>query len=207
MEEFEFDLNVFVEIGLKYQGQRFEKMPRNQITELRDAILNQTEEIIDFYCNINEECFKGPFPIIITGEKGIYKITAGFIFMNNSIECINIPVCIEKGNDYREAFNKIIVSIIECLDVRLKRNMNLTENIVADKSFKNCDSISSQEFIDNLREAGWEEIVRMPFHTILLKKNCPITFTIPNETNISQDIHWAFDRYRFYHEENTKFWQ
>ena len=130
MEGFEFDLTVFIEIGLKYQSTRFDKMPKAQVLELRDAILDQTSEIVDYYCNSKEHAFKGAFPILITGEKGLYQITAGFLFISNSIECVNIPTCIEEGVNYRDAFSKIIVSIIECLDVRIKRKMNLTENII-----------------------------------------------------------------------------
>lgn len=206
MEDFEFDLNVFIEIGLKYESTRFDKMPKAQVLELRDAILDQTSEIIDYYCNLEDHAFKVAFPILVTGEKGLYQITAGLLFINNSIECVNIPTCIEEGVNYRNAFSKIIVSIIECLDVRIRRKMNLTENIIADPYYKSYDSISSAEFVKNLEAEGWTDSEKMPFHTILLKKNCPITFSIPNDENISKALRFAFERYLYFHDGDTNFW-
>ena len=201
MKDFIFNKQASTELYRKWflieKRNPEEYFDREQILDLQRTIINQTENIIDFYCNQEYSAFRGDFPILYINNKEFKKITVDLLIIKNSIECLNVPGCIAEEQTLKDAFNKIILSIIQCANVRFKNSMWFTNRVFPMHTYWNFDSISSEEYMKELREEGWTKEFNCPFHTVLLKEFNPVTYSIPHNETISGSLRFAFKRYQF----------
>ena len=201
MKDFVFNKQASTELYRKWflieKKNPEEYFDREQILDLQETILNQTKDIIDYYCEQDYPAFRGDFPILYVNNKEFKKITLDCLIIKNSIECLNMPGCIVEGENLKDAFNKIVVSVIQCANVRFKNSMWFTNRVFPMQTYWNFNATPSQEYVKELKDEGWTKEFVGPFHTILLKEFNPVTYSIPHDEIISGSLRFAFKRYQF----------
>jgi hypothetical protein len=214
MKEFIFKKQVSIELYRKWfilekkNPQDF--LDRQQVLDLKNIILDQTSVIIDSYCEnklvlLNDEIpigqknpfFRCEFPILYLDFKKFKKIILKLLIIDNSIECLNVPGCIVEGENLNDAFNNLILAVIECFNIRSKNGMYFTNRVFPIKTYWNFNQLESEEYVKELKNDGWSNEFYCPFHTILLNNSSQVTYTIPHNKIISGSLRFAFKRYQF----------
>lgn len=201
MKDFVFDKQITTELYRKWfiiGGKKSDSFyDKEQILDLHKAITTQTNDIINFFCSQDLHAFRGYFPILYINGKEFKKINIELLIIGNSIECLNMPGCIIEENTLKDTFNKFVLSVIQCVDIRVKNGIWITNRVFPMITYWNFDAISSQNYIDELIQEGWYKKFECPFHTILINPNSPVTYSIPNNETISGSLRFAFKRYQF----------
>lgn len=202
MTKFKFDNQISAELYRKWflLGK---KDPENlydkeQIDDLYQAINYQIGSGLEELIKLESEIIRSQIPFLHIYHKKFRKFDVEILVMKNTIECKNIPGCMAEGNNRRVAFENLLKAIIVCSDIRIKRKYRLLNKVYPLDIFKHVftngvNSIHSNELINFLKSWGWNiEIVR-PYFSVLLKEDNRVAFTIPNNSEISESLHLAYN--------------
>jgi hypothetical protein len=220
MKEFKFDKQQSIELYRKWflieKRNRNDYFDSNQIDDLFNLNLKQTNDLIDYYCgdhlillsgesgiNQDKPIFRCDFPLLYVDFNNFKKIVVEILVIENTIECLNIPGCIVEGIDLKDTFKKFIIAALECFDVRFRNQMFFTNRVYPMKTYWNFPDINSNEYIEELSNDGWGKIFKCPNYTILLNDSSNVSFTIPNNVTISGNLRFAYKRYQFLVDYNT----
>lgn len=128
--------------------------------------------------------------------------------------CTNLPGCVVSENEGEEAFNKMIWSVIECLDCRYslsKSNSDIymTGQVYYFKDYRSDLTHSTIETLSveqKLKDLGYEKIYCGITINIYFKPGCFSTLCIPNniiKPVIPLDLFYNFRRMTFEISKNT----
>ena len=214
MRDFKFDKQLSIELYRKWflleKRNRSNYFDEGQINDLYNLNLNQTRSLINYYCSdklislndgyeIHQDkpMFRCKFPLLYIDFNNFKKVIVELLVIDNTIECLNVPGCIVEGKDLKEAFGKFIIATLECFDVRFRNQMYFTNRVYPMKTYWNFSDINSIDYIQEIRNDGWENIIQCPFNTILFSNTSTVTYTVPNNNIISGNLRFAFKRYQF----------
>jgi hypothetical protein len=97
------------------------------------------------------------------------------------VECMNMPGCITQGKSRMEAIDNSLKSLIECSIIRKRMNLELTgerhENPINFYGTHEEDK-KYVDFIADLNKFGYKSVLEGPFHSILMKGDIPVTFSV-----------------------------
>lgn len=181
-------------IGKKDPNNYYDK---EQIDDLYILIKTEIGVFINQFIEEKRFAYKATLPFIYVHNKSYIKFDVQVLVNNKYIYCMSLPGCCAEGITIEEAFNNLILAVIQCADVRIRNNLGLWTMVYTMNLWHNPGLIESKELIKKFLSSGWTNIYVGPYHTVMRSDVSEVTYTIINDGMISNGLHYAYDVLRF----------
>lgn len=182
---------------------------KTQVDDLFELLKSGTEDYVDEL--INEDwgqikmeypepmsVYRAELPIPFLSNRKMHILQHEFLVIGNNIQCITLPGCVVVGENPRDAFEKIFLAVIECLDARRLNNRDLLNRVFTMKLYHGGDSeMDSQELISLKKEEGWNIEYDGIYHIILFKENDKTSLVIPKNEVVKAFVCHTFYTLKF----------
>ncbi len=202
MEKFKFDKQVSTELYRKWfllsKKDPTKPYDKEQIDDLYHAIKFQVGYIFKQLVDYELQYYHAEIPFLFINDKKFEEFEVEVLVIGNSIECLSIPGCMVEGENRITAFDNLIKAIIQCSDARIKNGLWFLNRVFPMKLYdKSVQPISSEKLIQKLKNDGWTKEYVGEYHTVLLREGNKVTYTIPNNSEISSGLHFGYNRLQF----------
>ena len=199
MDDFKFDKQISLEIFRKWfillKKDPSQQYDQDQIDDLFQTHKLQVGYLFQQLENYELHTFRAEIPFLFINYKKFHQFNVEVLIIGNTIDCLNIPGCMVEGETRMLAFNNLIKAVIQCSDARIKNGLFFLNRVFPVLSCNpHLQPIDSEHLIKQLKKDGWPIEYRGQYHTVLLRHGSKVTYTIPNNSNISSDLHFNYIR-------------
>jgi len=127
-------------------------------------------------------------------NKKIDEFEVEVLVIGNTVDCLSIPGCMVEGENRMIAFDNLIKAIIQCSDARIRNGLGFSNRVFPMNLHPNLQSISSDALIQKLKNDGWNNEYVGTYHTVLIKAGSKVTYTVQNDSEVSSNLHFAYNR-------------